>query len=65
MRRDQEAAERENKKAAAAAEEERRRAQVLILLTAHVVKDLNRENKIQHDDLVKDITGECNVVFPK
>ena len=65
MRKDQEAAERENNKAASAAEEERLRVEILTLLTENVVKYSNRPNKIQHDNLVKDITGECNVMFLK
>ena len=47
----------------AATEEESQRVYLLPLFTAYVVKYSNRENKIHHAELVKDITSECNVML--
>ena len=55
----------ENKKEAVSAEEERLRIENISLLTENVVKYSNGTNNIQHADLVKDITSECNVMFLK
>ena len=63
IRREQEEAEREKQKAAIASQEERQRVALLPIFTAHAVKYSNRENVIQHDEFVKEITGECKVVF--